>query len=280
MSSTSYCINLVRQYDYENYLCSLLLDNRSRQSVFALRAFNVEIAKISDSVTVETIGNMKIQFWTDALDNIYAKGQCPNHPVAKELKKAIGIHNISKIWFTKLLEGRANNLHDRPFESTDALEEYSEQTVSSILYLTLEALGVKDTNADHCASHLGKAIGIGTLLRSTLRHAKSRTVLWPTDILLQHGVSQEDILRGKNRPAVKEATFQLASLAHVHLDKARSLCNGVPTSGFRGLLPAVPCDSFLKTLQRTGFDIFHAKLFRRNTMLPILLLKSAWRRTF
>ena len=46
-------------------------------------------------------------------------------------------------------------------------------------------LGVKDTNADHCASHLGKAIGTVTLLRSTLHHAKSRRILWPTDVLLQ-----------------------------------------------------------------------------------------------
>ncbi|CAB4042737.1 NADH dehydrogenase (ubiquinone) complex I, assembly factor 6, partial, partial [Paramuricea clavata] len=78
---------------------------------------------------------------------------------------------------------------------------------------------VKDTNADHCASHLGKAIGIGTLLRSTLHHAKSRRILWPTDVLLQHGLSQEDVLRGRNVAVAKEVTYQLASVAHVHLDK-------------------------------------------------------------
>lgn len=40
-------------------------------------------------------------------------------------------------------------------ESLEALEKYCEETSSSLLYLTLEILGVKDTNADHAASHLG-----------------------------------------------------------------------------------------------------------------------------
>ena len=39
--------------------------------------------------------------------------------------------------------------------------------------------------------------------------------------VLQHGVSQEDLLRGTNLPAVKDAAYQLASLAHIHLEKVR-----------------------------------------------------------
>ncbi|CAB4042192.1 NADH dehydrogenase (ubiquinone) complex I, assembly factor 6 isoform X1, partial [Paramuricea clavata] len=86
-STANYCVNLVRQHDFENYLCCLLVNKESRHSIFAVRAFNVEIAKICDSTTVETIGKMKIQFWKDTIDSIYTKGICPDHPVAKELQK-------------------------------------------------------------------------------------------------------------------------------------------------------------------------------------------------
>ena len=40
-------------------------------------------------------------------------------------------------------------------------------------------------------------------------------------LFFQRGLSQEDALRGKNVAAAKEATYQLASVAHVHLDKVR-----------------------------------------------------------
>ena len=38
------------------------------------------------------------------------------------------------------------------------LEEYAENTMSSLLYLTLQAGGVSDAAADHAASHLVRAL--------------------------------------------------------------------------------------------------------------------------
>ena len=42
---------------------------------------------------------------------------------------------------------------------------YAENTASSLLYLQLETLNVRNNEADHAAGHVGKAIGIATLLR-------------------------------------------------------------------------------------------------------------------
>lgn len=35
----------------------------------------------------------------------------------------------------------------------------------------------------------------------------------------QHGVSHEDIIRGRKHQLVKDVTYELASLAHSHLSK-------------------------------------------------------------
>ena len=35
-----------RKYDYENYLSTLLLPTQARSSIFAVRAFNIEIAQV------------------------------------------------------------------------------------------------------------------------------------------------------------------------------------------------------------------------------------------
>ena len=46
-------INLTyRNLDYENYLTVLLLPKKSRAAAFAVRAFNVELARVSNKITL------------------------------------------------------------------------------------------------------------------------------------------------------------------------------------------------------------------------------------
>lgn len=45
-----YLFVFYRNLDYENYLCMLLLPKRFRTSVFAVRAFNVELARVRKSI--------------------------------------------------------------------------------------------------------------------------------------------------------------------------------------------------------------------------------------
>ena len=117
--------------------------------------------------------------------------------------------------------------------------------------------------ADHAASHVGKAEGIVTLLRAVSYHRTKKSVLLPMDIVTrvrtciacsvtnhytshhtscgtpilsslpwvtQHGASQEDFLRGNVTQAVRDATFDLASLAHTHLQKVRLSFHVVETT--------------------------------------------------
>lgn len=46
-------------------------------------------------------------------------------------------------------------------------------------------VGIKDVHADHTASHLGKAIGVATALRSTPFHGSKGKVYLPNDIMIK-----------------------------------------------------------------------------------------------
>lgn len=266
---------LNRKLDYENYLCVLLLPKRVRASVFAVRAFNVELARVQDAVSDPNIGRMRLQFWRDSLDSIYQDNP-PQQPVALELAQAVAKHKLTKHWFTRLVDARERNLANRPFETTEALEDHSENTVSSVLYLILECLGIKDVQADHAASHLGKAMGVVTLLRATPFHASKGKVYLPNDLMIKQKVSQEDIIRGRTTQSVKDVTYDLASLAHTHLATAKSLKSKAPKSGSRAFLPMVPCQAYLAKIQQVDFNIFYPTLRERNHLLPLHLLKHAW----
>ena len=53
------------------------------------------------------------------------------------------------------------------FNTMEDIENYAEYSHSSIIYLILEAMGVKpDENTEFVASHVGVCRGITTLLRS------------------------------------------------------------------------------------------------------------------
>ncbi|XP_015448530.1 NADH dehydrogenase (ubiquinone) complex I, assembly factor 6 isoform X4 [Pteropus alecto] len=240
-----YCMELLRKRDYESYLCSLLLPAQSRSSAFALRAFNVELAQVKDSVSEKTIGLMRMQFWKKTVDDIYSDNP-PHQPVAIELWKAVKRHNLTKRWLMKIIDEREKNLDDKAYHNIQELENYAENTQSSLLYLTLEILGVKDLHADHAASHIGKAQGIVTCLRATPYHGTRRRVFLPMDICML----------------------------------ARSFHKSVPVKAFPAFLQTVALEDYLKKIQQVDFDIFHPSLQQRNTLLPLFLYVQSWRKRY
>ncbi|CAF4291523.1 unnamed protein product, partial [Adineta steineri] len=65
----TYCINSVRKADYENFLCTgLLRPSLIQRPAMAIRALNVELALIRDQVSNTQIGQMRLQFWQNYLE--------------------------------------------------------------------------------------------------------------------------------------------------------------------------------------------------------------------
>lgn len=69
--------------------------------------------------------------------------------------------------------------------SIATLENYGEKTHGSLLYLTLESLHIRNTEADEAAKHLGKALGIVTILRGFPVHARLGQRYLPNDLMLK-----------------------------------------------------------------------------------------------
>lgn len=76
---------------------------------------------------------------------------------------------------------------------------------------------IKNIDADHAASHLGRAQGIANLLRSTLYNSKKNIVSLPEELLVKYKISEEDILRNKIDTNIKDMFFDIATEAHLHL---------------------------------------------------------------
>ncbi|KAL6109853.1 ndufaf6 [Pungitius sinensis] len=277
--SQAYCLQLVRSRDYDGYVSSLLLPEEARRSSLALRAFNVELAQVKDSVSQKAIGLMRMQFWRTAVEDIY-RDEPPEQPVSGELWRAVRKHELTKRWLLRIITEREKDLDDRAYRNLQELETYSENTQSSLIYLLLQCLGLKNVHADHAASHIGKAQGIVTCLRATPYHSSRRRVYLPMDLCMLHGASQEDFIRGGREQSVRDVVYDVASQAHVHLEHARSFSNNVPPAANLAFLQTVVLEDYLQRVRRADFDVFHPSLKNRNPLVPLQMYLRSWKKTY
>lgn len=166
---------------------------------------------------------MRLKFWYDAIETIYKPKtndiKLPNHPVVKELNDAIHKYNLPKLYFSRLIKVR-----ERPanisFVTIKELEQYAEESVSSIYYLLAKIVGIENVDMDHAVSHLGKAQGIVNMLRAQRYQDRGKALCIPQEIMIKHGVNQERIIRDKvGDKGVQDCTFEIASVAFSHLEK-------------------------------------------------------------
>ena len=69
-----------RELDYDRYLAALLAPRRARDDLMALAAFHGEIARIPLTVREPAIGDIRLQWWRDALRT--PAGTATGNPVA------------------------------------------------------------------------------------------------------------------------------------------------------------------------------------------------------
>ncbi|CAH0492622.1 unnamed protein product [Peronospora farinosa] len=282
---------MVRTLDYDGYMCGLLLPVKTRPSFFAIRAFNAEIATIKDSVHSNHItGKIRLQWWRERIYNLYERSTGTERPeqstlLLRGLDKAVQEHDLTRRWFERLLDARDQDLDRNEVQNLQELEVYAEQTASSLLYLTLECLGVRDDTADQVAEHAGVAIGLATLLRGTAYHSARQQSYLPEDLMSKHGVTSEDLLAAVEDPKkgekVAPVVFDVACRAVEHVHQARSLRKEVPSASRRAFLPLVSSSLYLKELETANFNAFAPELQRRSMFrLNLEVLKHFFLRRY
>jgi NADH dehydrogenase [ubiquinone] 1 alpha subcomplex assembly factor 6 len=204
---------------------------------------------------------MRMQFWRDTVSKSLA-GTPFKEPVAILIAKAAedlhersgGKAKLSKNWFNRIVNTRAQYLGNPPYPTLTSLESYAENTYSTMLYLTLSALPQASLTTDHIASHIGKAMGIVAVLRGIPLVAFPRTqplrtsnsirgssgpvqgaVLLPLDVMAEANVREEDIFRqGATAPGLRDAVFAVATRASDHLITAREMIMKLRSEGTVG----------------------------------------------
>ena len=280
MSDPSLAAGL-RHHDRDRYQTALFAPAERRDALFALYAFNYEIARIRDYVREPMLGLMRLQWWRDALDEIYAGKPARRHEVATPLAEAIAAHGLSKAHFTALLDARAQDMEEVPPESLAALENYAAATSGSLILLALEVLGVRDAKTAAAGRAVGVAYALTGLLAAAPFHAQRRRLYLPAALTAQHGVDLERSLFAlKPSRQLTAATQEIADRARRHLEEARQQRGAVPRTAVPALLHAVLAERRLQKLATVDHNLFDPQLAAEDTLQSLRLAWAALRHRY
>jgi NADH dehydrogenase [ubiquinone] 1 alpha subcomplex assembly factor 6 len=268
----------LRQHDRDRFQTALFAPAAARDALFALYAFNYEIARVREVTQEPILGRIRLQWWRDALDEIYA-GRAPRrHDVAEALAQAIATHRLTRAHFDALLEARELDFAEEPPATLEALEAYTEGSSGSLVLLAMEALGLHQGEGQAAGLSVGIAYALSGLLAAVRFHAAMRRLYLPQDMITAQKIDLErSVFALKSTPALKECAEEIAALARYHLGVARAQHEHVPKAALPALLPALIADRRLWRLEQRGYDLFDKRLQQPDTLQSLRLSWAALR---
>jgi NADH dehydrogenase [ubiquinone] 1 alpha subcomplex assembly factor 6 len=266
---------LVRHHDRDRFQTALFAPAARREALFALYAFNYEIARVRESVTQPSLGQIRLEWWRENVASAFDGGPARRHPVVEALTAAIRERGLTRSHFDRLIDAREADFDDDPPATLAVLEDYAEATSSSVILLALEALGVREPAAAEAGRHIGIAYSLAGLLRAMSFHAGTRRPVIPADLAARAGLDPGDRPERPGNRAVRAAAAEIATSAAGHLREARGRRGAVPRAALPALLPAVVAGTWVKRLKRAGHDPFARALARPDPLQSWRLAAAA-----
>jgi phytoene synthase len=250
-----FCAELVRAHDFTRYAAALFVPAPQRRALLALYAFNVEICRVPTQVSQPLPGEVRLQWWSDALRG-EAHGGIEGNPVAAELLWAVRTYSLSVEQLSRLIEEHHFDLYNDPMPTMASLEGYLGDTSAALFSLAAAILGPQSSDVEHLARHAGLAQGMTQMIASLSFDASHRRLFVPLQILAEHGCETEDIFAGKQTPRLRAALNEMFDEARSHLNAALSLLSTVSSEVRPAFLPLAQVGRDLERLSRADHDPF------------------------
>ncbi len=245
---------LARAVDYDRYLSAVFAPGARREALFALIAFNHEIARIPEAVSEPMLGRIRLQWWREVLDAVYAREPTRRHEVAVPLADAIRSCRLDRAPFDALLEAREEDLESEGPADLAALERYAAATGGSLAELMVRACGADSGPALEAGRQVGTAWALVGTLRAAPHAAAQGRLTLPADLLSKAEHDAEDLRTGRGFDRFAAVAEPVAGRAAELLAMARRARRAVPRQCLGVLLIARLSDLYLAQLRRAAWD--------------------------
>ena len=152
----------VRRSDPDRWLASrFIADAGRRADVMALYAFDHVLARVPHQVSEPLMGEIRLTWWSEALDEIYGSGPVRAHPAALALADTVRHGDLARAPLDALVEARFGDLAPEPFVNAEGAVIYADQTSGALMQAAAQALGAPPNF--HAAKLAGRAYGLALM---------------------------------------------------------------------------------------------------------------------
>lgn len=263
-----YCAAQVRTYDYHRYFAATLAPAPVRRGLIALYAFNLEIAATRERVSEALLGQMRLQWWRDTIEQIYA-GTTRNHAVVEELADTVAAYDLPRAGLDKMIDGRLFDLEDEPPEDIGALKNYTSATSAALMTLSAQVCGQRDMAEE--AESLGQYWGMAGLLRALPYQANQRRIYLPKDLLRAANITAEQVIERTPGTDLRSVIRKLADTA----DTLKPARRSIPKSARPAMSYVAVAWPYLRRLAKADYDLYAPGLEPSRFAAQLAILKSS-----
>jgi 15-cis-phytoene synthase len=245
----SHCEAVVRAADKDRFLAALFAPAERRRHLFALYAFNGEIARVRELAREALPGEIRLQWWRDVLDG-EARGEVSANPIAAALLDTVSACGLPLAPLIRLIDAHAFDLYDDAMATLADLDAYGRDTDGALMSLAARVLA--DNDAMAAAASAGIACVVTNRLRSFPADAARRQMFVPLEILDRHGVARAAIEARQNSLQLRAALADMRAHAQGAFAAFRHATAEIPERCAPAFLAAAVVPAWLKRLERAA----------------------------
>ena len=210
------CEAAVRRADADRYFSTLFAPADKRPLLFALYAFNYELAHIAEVVHESMMGEIRLQWWRETVEGAH-EGKPRAHDVARALAELFARTDLPPDLIETMIDARAFDFCEEAFADDAVRDVYLDATSGNLMRLAARVLGGGDAH-DELAREAGIAYGLAGLIRSQTFH-RTRGKIFLHDASAAAGHAYEHLAHARSlpKPGAALAAFLPAALVPLYL---------------------------------------------------------------
>lgn len=153
----------LKKADPDRFRAALMSDAQGRADLLILYAFHYELSKVPDVTSEPMLGQIRYEWWREAIDEIYSGKEVRRHEISTPLSEMLRRTEVPRFWVDRLIDGRARDLDPQPFADVNVAIDYARQTSGQLIQIAVKVLGGAP---DEAMLSSGEAWGLTGLARS------------------------------------------------------------------------------------------------------------------
>ena len=272
MSPQEYCQEKAAASGSSFYYSFLFLPKPQREAITALYAFCREVDDIADECHEESVARSKLAWWRKEIGNLYRDE--PQHPVTKALAPAVSRYGLDEEHFHEMIDGMEMDLEQNRYAEFKHLQLYCYRVASVVGLLSAAIFGFSNHRTLKYAHDLGLAFQLTNIVRDVGEDARRNRIYLPLDELARFGVTEDDILLGRETPEVQKLLEFQIERAESYYDRALlELPDEDRKSQRTGLIMTAIYRTLLREIKAGGANkVLNARI----ALTPLRKLWLAW----